>query len=150
LSRTDNPALARAFAALGDRTRCAVVELLRAQPMRAGELAAALDIAPAGLSRHLRLLERSGLLAADAVEHDARVRLYRLEPHVFATLGDWAHAMQDHWSDQLHAFKAHAEGTNLNKPRAMRGGALSPPAEWRGAISPPAKRAGAPNRRRRA
>ena len=104
-----NAALARAFAALGDPTRCAVVELLRQQPLRAGDLAAALALPPAGLSRHLRQLERSGLVAADAVEHDARVRLYRLEPHVFATLSDWASAMQDQWRTQLSSFKAHAE-----------------------------------------
>jgi DNA-binding transcriptional ArsR family regulator len=104
-----NVALARAFAALSDPTRCAVVELLRTRPQRASDLAAALRITPAGLSRHLRLLERSGLVAADAVEHDARVRLYRLEPHVFATLSDWAAAMQHEWTDQLRAFKAHAE-----------------------------------------
>ena len=104
-----NVALARAFAALSDPTRCAVVELLHAHPQRASDLAAALQIAPAGLSRHLRLLERSGLVAADAVEHDARVRLYRLEPHVFATLSDWASAMQHEWTDQMQAFKAHAE-----------------------------------------
>ena len=89
-----NAALARAFAALADPTRCAAVELLRAQPQRASDLAAALRIAPAGLSRHLRLLERSGLVAADAVAHDARVRLYRLEPHAFAALTDWAAAMR--------------------------------------------------------
>ncbi|HTP74327.1 MAG TPA: metalloregulator ArsR/SmtB family transcription factor [Burkholderiaceae bacterium] len=104
-----NAALARAFAALSDPTRCAVVELLRERPQRASDLAAALDIAPAGLSRHLRQLERSGLVAADAVEHDARVRLYRLEPHVFASLSDWAAAMHDEWHQQLQAFKAHAE-----------------------------------------
>ena len=46
----------------------------------------------------------------DAVEHDARVRLYRLEPHVFASLSDWAAAMRDEWSEQLQSFKAHAEG----------------------------------------
>jgi DNA-binding transcriptional ArsR family regulator len=111
-----NAALARAFAALADPTRCAVVELLRERPQRASELAAALDLAPAGLSRHLRLLERSGLVAADAVAHDARVRLYHLEPHVFATLSDWASAMHDEWSTQLQAFKAHAE-RGAAKPR---------------------------------
>ena len=104
-----NAALARAFAALADPTRCAVVELLRARPQRASDLAAALDMAPASLSRHLRQLERSGLVAADAVENDARVRLYRLEPHVFASLGDWAAAMHDEWRQQLEAFKSHAE-----------------------------------------
>ncbi|MBE7417227.1 MAG: metalloregulator ArsR/SmtB family transcription factor [Ideonella sp.] len=102
--------MARAFAALGDPTRCAVVELLHARPMRAGDLAAALALPPAGLSRHLRLLERSGLVAADALAHDARVRLYRLEPHVFDSLSDWAAAMRDQWQLQLHAFKGHAEG----------------------------------------
>jgi DNA-binding transcriptional ArsR family regulator len=92
--RASNSALARAFAALSDPTRCAVVELLRARPQRASDLATALQIAPAGLSRHLRQLEHSGLVAADAVEHDARVRLYRLEPHAFAALAEWAAAMQ--------------------------------------------------------
>jgi DNA-binding transcriptional ArsR family regulator len=112
-----NAALARAFAALADPTRCAVVELLRERPQRASDLAAALDLAPAGLSRHLRQLERSGLVAADAVEHDARVRLYRLEPHVFATLSDWAQAMRGEWNQQLQAFKAHAERGALAKRR---------------------------------
>ena len=106
---SEGTGLARAFAALSDPTRCAVVELLRERPQRASDLAAALAIAPAGLSRHLRLLERSGLVAADALEHDARVRLYRIEPHAFATLSDWAAAMHAHWSEQLSAFKAHAE-----------------------------------------
>ena len=110
-SRQLNAALARAFAALADPTRCAVVELLRERPQRASDLAAALELAPAGLSRHLRQLERSGLVAADALEHDARVRLYRLEPHVFATLSDWASAMRDEWGQQLQAFKQHAEGS---------------------------------------
>ena len=114
-----NAALARAFAALADPTRCAVVELLRARPQRASDLAAAMQIAPAGLSRHLRLLERSGLVAADAVAHDARVRLYRLEPHVFATLSDWAAAMQHEWTGQLQAFKAHAE-RSVRAPAARR------------------------------
>lgn len=118
--KAPNAALARAFAALADPTRCAVVELLHARPQRASDLAAALQIAPAGLSRHLRLLERSGLVAADAVEHDARVRLYRLEPHVFATLSDWAAAMQLEWTDQLQAFKAHAE-RRVRAPAARRG-----------------------------
>jgi len=118
-SSPSNAALARAFAALADPTRCAVVELLRARPLRASDLAAALQIAPAGLSRHLRLLERSGLVAADAVAHDARVRLYHLEPHVFATLSDWAAAMQHEWTDQLQAFKAHAE-RSVRTPAARR------------------------------
>lgn len=109
LSDLANAALARAFAALGDPTRCVVVELLRERPRRASELATAIGLLPAGLSRHLRVLEQGGLVAADAIEGDARVRLYRLEPHAFATLADWAAHMQAQWGEQLAAFKAHAE-----------------------------------------
>lgn len=120
-ARSQSPAvkaeLARRFAALGDPTRCAVVELLRAQPQRASDLAAALALTPAGLSRHLRVLERCGLVAADAVAHDARVRLYRLEGAAFASLRDWAEAMHAHWSDQLRAFKAHAERRTTRRTR---------------------------------
>lgn len=122
-------ALARTFAALGDPTRCAVVELLRERPMRAGELAAALALPPAGISRHLRVLEHGGLIAADAPTADARVRLFRLEPHAFASLADWAAAMRAHWQEQLLAFKAHAEGRDASAetavPRRRHAGAVS-------------------------
>jgi len=100
---------APAFAALADPTRRAVVELLRAGPRRAGELAAALSMSPPALSRHLRLLRRSGLVADDEPEHDARVRLYRLRPEGFVSLHDWVGALTSLWTDQLAAFKAHAE-----------------------------------------
>jgi DNA-binding transcriptional ArsR family regulator len=68
------------LAALSDPTRRAVVELLRRKPLRAGEIAEALEITPPALSRHLRVLRRAGLIVDDEPEHDARVRLYRLNP----------------------------------------------------------------------
>jgi DNA-binding transcriptional ArsR family regulator len=102
-------ALDTALAALADPTRRAVVQLLREGPLRAGELAAALELTPPGLSRHLRVLRRAGLIDDDEPEHDARVRLYRLEPAGFAPLRDWIDELEAFWGDQLAAFKAHAE-----------------------------------------
>lgn len=98
-----------ALSALADPTRRAVVELLRAGPHRAGELADALAMTPPALSRHLRVLRRSGLITDDEPDHDARVRLYRLEPAGFAPLRDWLQELEAFWDDQLLAFKAHAE-----------------------------------------
>lgn len=98
-----------ALSALADPTRRAVVELLRAGPQRAGELAEALAMTPPALSRHLRVLRRSGLIADDEPDDDARVRLYRLEPAGFAPLRDWLQELEAFWDDQLLAFKAHAE-----------------------------------------
>lgn len=99
----------RTLAALADPTRRAVIDLLRRKPRRAGELAGALGISPPALSRHLRVLRRSGVITDDEVEDDARVRLYRLQPAPFALLREWLEDVERFWGGQLAAFKAHAE-----------------------------------------
>ena len=64
---------------------------------------------PPSLSRHLRVLRKGGLIADDEPEHDARVRLYRLQPQALAPLRGWLDEVEAFWGDQLQAFKAHAE-----------------------------------------
>src|SRR5919202_760124 len=54
------------LSALADPTRRQVIELLRERPRRAGELAAASAISGPAMSRHLRVLRRSGLVAVEA------------------------------------------------------------------------------------
>jgi DNA-binding transcriptional ArsR family regulator len=104
-----SPSLDTTLAALSDPTRRAVVDLLRVRPRRAGELAEALAMNAAALSRHLRVLRKSGLIKDDAVEHDARVRLYRLQPEAFVSLRDWLNEVEAFWGEQLQSFKQHAE-----------------------------------------
>ena len=101
--------------ALADPTRRRVVELLRRKPQRAGDLAAALSMSSPRLSRHLRVLRRSGLIEDSGVEHDARVSLYRLRPERFATLRRWLEDVEAFWTAELDAFKAHAERTRRKK-----------------------------------
>lgn len=101
--------LDRTLAALADPTRRGVIDVLRARPCRAGELAQALDMTPAGLSRHLRVLRRSGLVEERILEEDARVRVYQLRPEPFAMLRSWVEDVEEFWGDQLASFKAHAE-----------------------------------------
>jgi DNA-binding transcriptional ArsR family regulator len=104
-------ALDATLAALADPARRGVVDLLRRRPRRAGELAAALRMTPPAVSRHLRVLRRSGLIEeTGGVEHDARVRVYRLRPQPFTALRGWLDQVEAFWADQLGAFKAHAEG----------------------------------------
>jgi DNA-binding transcriptional ArsR family regulator len=95
--------------ALADPTRRWVVEQLRRGPRRAGALAAAGGLSAPALSRHLRVLRRVGLVEGTGVEHDARVRLYRLRPEPFSRLKAWLDEMERFWDDQLTAFKVHAE-----------------------------------------
>lgn len=116
----DDTGVDRSFAALSDPTRRAVVGLLTRGPRRAGELAEALAMNPPALSRHLRVLRRSGLIADEEPEHDARVRLYRLRPEGLAPLRSWLDEVESFWSDQLQAFKAHAERTPVPKAPARQ------------------------------
>jgi DNA-binding transcriptional ArsR family regulator len=97
------------FAALADPARCGVVDLLRKKPRRAGELAEALSISPARMSQHLRVLRKSGLIEDADVEDDARVRLYRLRQEPFSAIRGWLDEVEEFWTFELQAFKAHAE-----------------------------------------
>jgi DNA-binding transcriptional ArsR family regulator len=97
------------FAALADPARRGVVDLLRKKPRRAGELAHALSVSPPRMSQHLRVLRKSGLIADDDVEGDARVRLYRLRQEPFSAIRGWLDEVEEHWALELQAFKAHAE-----------------------------------------
>ena len=97
-----------------------MVEILRASPRRAGELAEALRTNPAGLSRHLRVLRESGLVVEEVQEEDARVRLYRLERHRFEQVRAWVEDVEAFWTGQLASFKAHAERTRAKGSRPRR------------------------------
>ncbi len=103
------PNLDGTFAALADPTRRRVVDLLRSGPLRAGELAAAVDMSPPAMSRHLRVLRASGLVEEESGADDARVRIYRLRREPFAELHGWLDQVESFWLIQLRAFRAHAE-----------------------------------------
>jgi DNA-binding transcriptional ArsR family regulator len=99
------------FAALSDPTRRGVVELLRREPLRAGELAEELDSSAPAMSRHLRVLRECGLVAEERTLEDARARVFRLRPEPFDELRHWIDEVERFWAGQLAAFKAHAERT---------------------------------------
>lgn len=101
--------LDRTLAALSDPTRRAVLDLLRTGPRRAGELAHALEMSAPALSRHLRILRTSGLIADKEPEHDARVRMYGLAPGALLALRDWIVELEGFWGDQLASFKDHVD-----------------------------------------
>ena len=98
-----------ALAALADPTRRHVVELLRAHPRRTGELAAACGVSSPAMSKHLRILRGSGMVAEVRTDADARIHLYELRPEPFRTLQAWLDQVHAYWTDQLTAFQTHVE-----------------------------------------
>ena len=101
-------ALDHTFGALADPTRRGVIDLLRREPRRASDLADKLGASRPAMSRHLRVLRESGLVAASEHE-DARVRVYHLKPEKFAELREWLEQVELFWSDQLAAFAEHVK-----------------------------------------
>ncbi|MGV0585134.1 metalloregulator ArsR/SmtB family transcription factor [Mycobacteroides chelonae] len=99
----------RTLTALADPNRRRIVEVLRDQPRRAGELAHAVGLSPAALSRHLRTLKASELVEESHPEFDARVRIYTLRPAPMAELKGWLDEIEKLWATQLLAFKEHVE-----------------------------------------
>lgn len=98
-----------ALAALAEPTRRKIVDLLRSRPLRAGEIADALGMSGPATSRHLRVLRREGVVQSADIDDDARVRIYHLRPEAFMILCQWLDQVEAYWSDQLIAFRDHAE-----------------------------------------
>ena len=115
--RTNPDRLDATFAALADPTRRRVIDLLRRRPRRAGELAMAFRMSAPAMSRHLRVLRKSGIVEEEGLPDDARVRVYRLRPQPFAQLRDWLAEVETFWSEQLESFKQHAETLAKEKRR---------------------------------
>jgi len=115
------PSLDGTLTALADPTRRGVIDLLRHKPRRAGELAEALEMSAPAMSRHLRVLRRSGLVEEERPsgdEADARVRVYALRKEPFRALRRWLDEVESYWSLELASFKEHAERTRgTKKPR---------------------------------
>ena len=97
------------FATLAEPNRRAIVEILRKKPRRAGELAHLFAMSPPAMSRHLRVLRESGMIEDLPDPEDARARIYQLRPEPFDKLSDWLEEIAAFWTEQLGAFKAHAE-----------------------------------------
>jgi DNA-binding transcriptional ArsR family regulator len=103
--------------ALADPTRRRVVDLLRTEPRSASAIAERLGMTPAATSRHLRVLRNAGLVEVETPTEDARVRVYRLKPDHLVALRAWLDQVEAHWTEQLGAFKEHAERTRTRRTR---------------------------------
>ncbi|HEY3801461.1 MAG TPA: metalloregulator ArsR/SmtB family transcription factor [Kofleriaceae bacterium] len=105
------------FGALADPTRRGVIELLRREPRRASDLADELGASRPAMSRHLRVLRKSGLVETSTGDDadDARERVYRLKRERFGELREWLDEVEAFWNDQLAAFAAHVARKHRTK-----------------------------------
>jgi DNA-binding transcriptional ArsR family regulator len=82
------------FAALADPTRRAILTRLRAGEASVTELAAPFAMSQPAISKHLKVLERAGLISRG---RDAQRRPCRLRARPLKEATDWLENYRDYW-----------------------------------------------------
>ena len=90
--------LSTTFAALADPTRRAILARLVSGECSVSELAAPFDMSLPAVSKHLRVLERAGLIAQ---RRDAQWRPCRIEAGPLKEVADWTEHYRHIWEDRL-------------------------------------------------
>jgi len=84
------------FAALADPTRRAILARLVSGEATVTELAAPFDMSQPAVSKHLKVLERAGLIARG---RDAQRRPCRLEARPLKAATDWLENYRRYWEE---------------------------------------------------
>jgi DNA-binding transcriptional ArsR family regulator len=90
--------LSATFAALADPTRRAILARLMQGECSVTELAEPFDMSMPAVSKHLRVLERAGLIAR---RRDAQRRPCRIEAGPLKEVADWAEHYRHLWEGRL-------------------------------------------------
>jgi DNA-binding transcriptional ArsR family regulator len=90
--------LSATFAALADPTRRAILARLSSGERSVTELAEPFDMSLPAVSKHLRVLERAGLITR---RRDAQWRPCRIEGAPLRQVADWAEGYRHIWEARL-------------------------------------------------
>lgn len=91
------------FAALADPTRRAILARLSSGEAAVNELAAPFAMSQPAISKHLRVLERAGLIARG---RDAQRRPRKLAPQPLAEASGWLDDYRQFWEDSFNRLDA--------------------------------------------
>ena len=93
--------LDRVFHALSDPTRRAILAQLTSRPRTVGELSEPFDISLNAVSKHLKTLERAGLVGREV---RGREHHLKLNPKALANAYDWLAFYERFWNERLDAL----------------------------------------------
>jgi DNA-binding transcriptional ArsR family regulator len=86
------------FSALAETNRFRIVELLREGPRPVGEIARRLALHQPQVSKHLRVLNKAGLVEVKPV---AQQRVYQLRAKPFKELASWLETFRQLWEGRM-------------------------------------------------
>ena len=91
------------FAALADPTRRAILARLASGEATVNELVARFDVTQPAISKHLKVLERAGLISRG---RDAQRRPCRLEAGALQRANGWIEGFRQFWDDSFQRLDA--------------------------------------------
>ncbi len=99
------------FHALADPTRRAILARLASGEASVTELAEPFDMSLPAISKHLRVLEKAGLLAR---RREGRVHRCSMDPEPLKSAADWIAEHQRFWEQSLDRLARYLEETTPN------------------------------------
>ena len=96
--------LSSIFSALADPTRRAIVARLASGEASVGELSQPFRMSKPAISKHLKVLERAGLIAKS---REAQWRLCRLEAAPLREVADWMEPYRRYWDESFGRLDGH-------------------------------------------
>ena len=106
------------FAALADPTRRAILARLASGEASVRELAKPFSMSQPAISKHLRVLERAGLISRG---RDAQRRPRRLEAKPLAEATAWLERYREFWEDNYQRLDALLEEMKKDQRPKQRG-----------------------------
>jgi DNA-binding transcriptional ArsR family regulator len=105
------------FAALADPTRRAILARLAQGEASVMELAEPFDMSQPAISKHLKVLERAGLIARG---QDAQRRPRRLEARPLAEAIGWIESYRRHWEESFRRLDGVLDELKAERKRKRR------------------------------
>jgi len=105
------------FGALADPTRRAILARLASGEATVMELAEPFDMSQPAISKHLKVLERAGLIVAG---QDAQRRPRKLEAKPLAEAIDWIETYRKHWEAAFERLDEVLEALKTEKKEGKR------------------------------
>lgn len=110
MQQSDN--LSHTFAALADPTRRAILARLAAGEATVKDLSAPFAMTQPAISKHLRVLERAGLIEQG---RKAQWRPRRLRAEPLREIADWLGQYRRHWEESFERLDAYLRAVNAPK-----------------------------------
>jgi DNA-binding transcriptional ArsR family regulator len=104
--------LSDTFQALADPTRRAILARLASGEASVNELAKPFAISQPAISKHLKVLERAGLISRS---REAQYRPCRLEPQALKKVDEWLEDYRRLWNARLDRLEAYLD--KLQQPK---------------------------------